>query len=1686
MVKQIKSTVKKVRNAAIGDFDDQIWPINCVILILAGFVAGIIIATSRFDDPRLLHNAWFRLATVILAVGVLFWAVVWLQGKMVRRVQLCVLISLLMHLWLGMYLHERYMVLVARREAETAQREAREFEDISMPEYHWEHIEKPEQTPDIRKPLPTETPKPTEPDPVKQEENDSLPTEKKPIAEPEPPSRQQPNPAELRRAELSAPRRAPRAAGAEISRQEWKHRPMPNEPIPQTKPVPRPNENQSPAVVGDRVPAVERQQTKPSTLQRRTFQSTPTADRQLEAMRLARRATQNQPLADAPTTPKPTRQLIRPAEIPRTEAAAPRPVETVQKPQRQLDSNTPALAHRRPDTPQPRKQTTEPAPTEPRPVTRSVASQRRADERPELAQSPRALAEHRPRELSLPTDLSSSEPRIAAATPDRRSQLAPAEASTKMTRRTSSTVSPSRTQTQAPEPQRSATPTLAAANRSRRSESQPTLQSQMNEPSRSASRADALAQASAAVVQQPSLAQSTPTSEPVGSSVTAPGATALAKAADTSLNAARQPDAGASLPAMSSAARLPSSLARRAVASQREPSGSEASPSRPSTLARAAGGISLPSAMISSDSRPAMPAASGSSPASQLETTGSTAVARSPARAPSGSQTAAAGVAKLAVGSTQVVARSGQPRATGSDRPSVASNSPVPRIARAATAGSSLAAMPGPAIAPAPSVAASPSGAGGPNLPVAAPQATSVTRGGSRAPITARPNTGSGPAGSSGAPGTIGIAQAARITRYESVPSELSGGGIPVPGRTPGRALAPEATADMPQMAATAPSGGKSAASPLKAQPGGQLRQVAGLPGSLQSQTAAGAIASMSALGSPLPAAAARRATASQRDGSGPDLSPGAAATPAKASTGINLPTAAVPVENALAPGAGGVAVAKGAAASKLEPGDSVTIQRTATSGAPAGARTAARGTAEFSLGSAQVIALAGRLRAGDDGLPTLAAAAPGSAVGRASGQMPAMSGLAGNLPQPATAMANGSGPSGGSNAAASAAANASATAAARTGSVALPGGGPAGQTGSIAGGSAGALGATKLSRATGSRTEPTQLAGSGMTGPARTMGRMPTARLVGEVPEMAAAAPGSGTSEAMPSSAPSAAPAARTGSVARQSQAAGLPGDLVARTPVDGAVESGPSATTPGVTAGARRLPPGDGQGPSLAAEVGAGPLAKTNMPGLPRGLAETIDQRPTAASGQATAEPHLLEVAAGMGIGEPGRVEGGLPVQIAAAVGQGGLSHELSPEVGIPSRRARPESDVIHAVASRFVIERSGGELAVDGQIREPTEAFSNRDPGRRAEMAKLHGGTEGTEKAVEMGLDFFARHQFPDGHWSLHELPDNLPNNGEGYEDVALAQMQSDTAATGLALLSYLGAGYTHLDDKHRAVVRRGLDWMVRNQKVDGDTFSGGTPYAWYYSHGIAAIALCEAYGMTRDPELRQPAQRSIQFILDSQHPTEGGWRYKPQAESDTSVSGWQLMAMKSAQMAGLEVPAGSLAQLSKWLDKAQAQGGSRYTYNPNADDTPEQRDGLHPNLAMTAEGLLMRMYQGWRRDNPALVEGAEYLKSNLPEVGTEARPLRNVYYWYYATQVMFQMQGDYWTAWNEKMQPLLQKSQTDTGPLAGSWHPAAPVRDRWGHAGGRHYVTAMNLLMLEVYYRHLPLFQLDFKAKPQTSK
>lgn len=436
------------------------------------------------------------------------------------------------------------------------------------------------------------------------------------------------------------------------------------------------------------------------------------------------------------------------------------------------------------------------------------------------------------------------------------------------------------------------------------------------------------------------------------------------------------------------------------------------------------------------------------------------------------------------------------------------------------------------------------------------------------------------------------------------------------------------------------------------------------------------------------------------------------------------------------------------------------------------------------------------------------------------------------------------------------------------------------------------------------------------------------------------------------------------------------------------------------------------------------------------------------------------------------------GLPAMLPK--GTAGTGPAPTVELGQPLRRASRESDVIASVTPRVPLERTGGSPQIDGKVRDLAVAgLKQRDREGRASIAQKLGGNADTERAVELGLDFLARHQSNDGSWSLHAFA-----AGRNYTNAGEGAMESDTAATGLALLTFLGAGYTHTDGKYRAVVERGIDYLVSNQKPNGDLFlrrdnpASNDPHVlWFYSHGMASIALCEAFGMSRDEQLKQPAQNALRFILSSQNVDEGGWRYGPRFGSDTSVSGWQLMALKSGELAGLEVPRGAYRLVERWLDHAQGAGGnpSRYAYRPRSD----QADQREPSHVMTAEALLMRQYSGWKKENPNMIAGADWIRELLPRFGTPStrQPYgeRDAYYWYYATQVMFQMQGVHWDDWNGQLRSLLIDSQVRDTELRGSWDPLRPVPDRWGRDGGRIYVTCMHLLMLEVYYRHLPIYQ-----------
>lgn len=335
--------------------------------------------------------------------------------------------------------------------------------------------------------------------------------------------------------------------------------------------------------------------------------------------------------------------------------------------------------------------------------------------------------------------------------------------------------------------------------------------------------------------------------------------------------------------------------------------------------------------------------------------------------------------------------------------------------------------------------------------------------------------------------------------------------------------------------------------------------------------------------------------------------------------------------------------------------------------------------------------------------------------------------------------------------------------------------------------------------------------------------------------------------------------------------------------------------------------------------------------------------------------------------------------------------------------------------------------------------------RDPRVRVEVLKQEGGTTLTEAAVARGLRWMAQQQQPDGRWRLD------------------GGVRSDSAATSLALLPYLGAGQTHLTGRYKDEVAKGLRWLVGHQQEDGDLRAGASGNSGMYAQGQGAIVLCEAFLMTGDEELRIPAQKAIDFIVQGQYP-DGGWRYKPNKEcmpherrSDTSVVGWQLMALQSARAANLTVPDESFELADHYLDSVQHQDGSQYSYQP-------RQRATH---IMTAEALLCRIYMGWTKEDPPLMEGVQYLVDNHMPSTHET----NMYYWYYATQTLHHIGGPPWNRWNLKMRDVLVNTQEKGGRYAGSW--AA----RGGHAsaGGRLYMTALATCTLEVYYRHLPIFR-----------
>ena len=337
-----------------------------------------------------------------------------------------------------------------------------------------------------------------------------------------------------------------------------------------------------------------------------------------------------------------------------------------------------------------------------------------------------------------------------------------------------------------------------------------------------------------------------------------------------------------------------------------------------------------------------------------------------------------------------------------------------------------------------------------------------------------------------------------------------------------------------------------------------------------------------------------------------------------------------------------------------------------------------------------------------------------------------------------------------------------------------------------------------------------------------------------------------------------------------------------------------------------------------------------------------------------------------------------------------------------------------------------------------------LEGRSAKMRRRLAEQRGGNEESERAVGFGLGWLVAHQRDDGSWRFDHRGDRCPSlcGNPGTEG-------STTGATGLALLPFLGAGEIGEGSQYKEVVDKGLYYLGSRMLVTrhGGDLQEGTMYA----QGIAATALCEAYAMTGDENLRPTAQLAIDFICSAQH-HQGGWRYYPGQPGDMTVFGWQLLALKSAKLGGLRVPREVLDRAERFLDHVQSDEGAHYGY---------LESGKLPTP--TAIGLLSRMYFDWPQDDPRLARGVEYLEKLGPS-------RTDVYFNYYATQVMHHYENAGWHAWNRNVRDRLIATQARRGHESGSWY----FRDEHGKSGGRLYTTAMCIMILEVYYRHMPIY------------
>ncbi|MCH2200585.1 MAG: terpene cyclase/mutase family protein [Fuerstiella sp.] len=384
---------------------------------------------------------------------------------------------------------------------------------------------------------------------------------------------------------------------------------------------------------------------------------------------------------------------------------------------------------------------------------------------------------------------------------------------------------------------------------------------------------------------------------------------------------------------------------------------------------------------------------------------------------------------------------------------------------------------------------------------------------------------------------------------------------------------------------------------------------------------------------------------------------------------------------------------------------------------------------------------------------------------------------------------------------------------------------------------------------------------------------------------------------------------------------------------------------------------------------------------------------------------------------------------------------------EIAEPVEESEPDTTTETAETTQPEIG-TGNELAAYDFT-----ATDNRSAAGRQKLLKKFGGSAASESAVQRGLAWLVSVQHPQGWWDFTRV-------GEAGNP---GRINNPIGATAYALMPFLAAGQTHRDGAYRKPVKAGLDFLsnigvsapagydLRGVLNKGD--HDKEPNEAYYVHGAATLVLCEAYGMTKEKRLRRPAEAALEFLVNSQDPRGGGWRYLPRQPGSTSVTAIQVMALIAAQNAKLKVPRKTLDGVMHYLDSVQVDGEGRYGY---------EAEKKTYKGSLTAMALLCRMHLGWGRDDGDMRTGVKLLD--------KSGPYDNLYTTYFATQVMRNWGGEEWVRWNERTRDDLIAVQVSQGPGTGSWKPRTGMHTRHG---GRLLETSLAILTLEVYYRYRPV-------------